>query len=220
MQSLPSPDNNALIKDILPDRRIENPRLIVSTKRELLDLSERFTKGRNPKDDVCRTFEDVLISGKLHQYLRILHKAGIIDFDYPDDDELIRRFLEDAQVQKAAEEAWETQPVIVTVASRGSYPGGMIHHMREMMQNYLSRQNPLFTDIVTMGRRFRWPSSITDALGNAGYVQAQDLQGSTETDLLQISGIGKVSAKKIVADFAIFIASIPRTKESVKITDQ
>ncbi|MFA5272644.1 MAG: helix-hairpin-helix domain-containing protein [Candidatus Peribacter sp.] len=159
-------------------------------------------------DDTCRTFEEVLASKKLHQYLKILRKAGVLNVDFTNDDDLMEKFLANPQLQTEAEKAWGHQPILTMPASRLTISTGLAYHIRSLLQTYLLAHDPFLIpirDLVTIngqGKLLKWPWQICSALTEAGYVQLKDLEGLHKRDLMDIPGIGETYALRILEDLA------------------
>ena len=157
-----------------------------------------------------------MASGKLHQYLRILVKRGIVDVVYEDDADLMSTFLSRPDLQKIARQAWETQKVLVTAES-GVDVHMLAKHIHWTIKNHLSEEeatrkaieyfrieDPSTEDaqikiykarasIESLRLRSPWN------LERHGYSRVSDLLGISKKDLLEIDGVGEKSADAILA---------------------
>lgn len=158
---------------------------------DYLDLSEPGSLK-----EYCRTFEQVLASKKLHQYLRILARKGVLDIDTSDDDRMMDAFLADASLQQVAEDAWERQPVLVTVAS-GTNVHNLAYHIRQLLVQHLFSASPGNVGVRDMPN---WPTQLKKALRRSGYTHMHQLIGKSVAELEEISEIGPVFAARIFQD--------------------
>lgn len=185
-----------------------------SEPRDMLDMTDQRWRA-DGFWDVCKTFEQIMSSGKLHQYLRILVKAGVLDIEYENDTDLMSKFLSSPDLHKVARDAWETQQVLVSVQS-GVNVHNLSYHVHSVIKDHLSDEEATRKAIEHF--RIEDPSSeIARTIINAaklpikalnlrspynleqhGYLRVGNLLGLDKKDLLEIEGVGEKTAQAIL----------------------
>jgi len=185
-----------------------------SEPRDTLDMTDQRW-NRDGFWDVCKTFEQIMAGGKLHQYLRILVKAGILDIQHADDADLMNKFLSRPDLHRVAREAWETQAVLVSVQS-GVNVHNLAYHVHGVIEDRLLNEeatckavehfkieDPSTEDVQRKIGKARLPIKSLDLrspynLEQQGYSRVGHLLGLSKNDLLEIEGVGEKTADAIL----------------------
>lgn len=165
--------------------------------------------------DVCKTFEQIMSGGKLHQYLRILVKADILNIEYEDENDLMNKFLSNPDLHKIAHDAWENQQVLVSVRS-GVNVHNLANHVHEVIKNHLADQeaekkaiehfaiaDPSSERAKAIIAKAKMPIYSLNlrspyTIEQRGFARAGQLLGLSKKDLVAIDGVGEKTAQAIL----------------------